>query len=64
VAKQHVSFGIGYEISNKFALNAGYTHAFKETISENGTTPTSPVPVTLKSTLSEDSIEFGVTWRF
>ncbi len=64
VAKQHVSFGIGYEISNKFALNAGYTHAFKETISENGTTPTSPVPVTLKSELSEDSIEFGVTWRF
>ncbi len=64
VAKQHVSVGIGYEISNKFALNAGYSHAFKQTISESGTTPTSPVPVTLKSELSEDSIEFGITWRF
>ena len=64
VAKQHVSFGIGYELSNKFALNAGYTHAFKETLSETGTTPTSPTPVTLKSTLSEDSVEFGITWRF
>ncbi|MDA8240375.1 MAG: outer membrane protein transport protein [Nitrospiraceae bacterium] len=64
VAKQHVSFGIGYELSNKFALNAGYTHAFEQTISESGTTPTSPTPVTLKSTLSEDSVEFGITWRF
>jgi len=64
VAKQHATVGIGYEISNRFALNAGYTHAFKETISENGTTPTSPVPVTLQSKLSEDSLEFGFTWRF
>jgi len=64
VAKQHIAFGIGYEISNKFALNAGYTHAFEESISESGTSPTSPVPTTLKSTLSEDSLEFGFTWRF
>jgi len=64
VAKQHISFGIGYEISSKFALNAGYTHAFKETITESGTTPTSPAPTTLSSSLSEDSIEFGLTWRF
>ncbi len=64
VAKQHVTVGIGYEISNKFAINAGYTHAFKETISETGTSPTSPVPTTLSSSLSEDSIEFGITWRF
>lgn len=64
VAEQHISFGIGYELSNKFALNAGYTHAFEHSISEIGTTPTSPVPVSLKSTLSENSIEFGITWRF
>lgn len=64
VAKQHVTFGIGYEISSKFALNAGYTHAFKETISESGTSPTSPANTTLSSTLSEDSLEFGLTWRF
>lgn len=64
VAEQHIAFGIGYEFSNKFALNAGYTHAFEHSISESGTTPTSPVPVSLKSTLSEDSIELGFTWRF
>jgi long-chain fatty acid transport protein len=63
VAEQHISFGIGYELSNKFALNAGYTHAFEHSISESGTTPTG-VPVSLKSTLSEDSIELGFTWRF
>ena len=64
VAKQHIAFGIGYEISNKFAINAGYTHAFKETITESGTSPTSPASTSLSSTLSEDSIEFGLTWRF
>ena len=64
VAEQHITFGIGYEFSNKFALNAGYTHAFEHSISESGTTPTSPVPVSLKSTLSENSIEVGFTWRF
>ena len=62
--KQHMSFGIGYEISNKFALNAGYTHGFKSTISETGTSPTSPAPTTISSSLTEDSIEFGFTWRF
>ncbi|MCL5024558.1 MAG: outer membrane protein transport protein [Nitrospirae bacterium] len=63
IAKQHISFGAGYEISKSFALNAGYTHAFKETISESGTTFTGQ-PATLQSSLSEDSLEFGFTWRF
>ena len=63
IAKQHATVGIGYEISNRFALNAGYTHAFKETLTEKGTNVFGQ-PTTLQSTLSEDSIEFGVTWRF
>jgi long-chain fatty acid transport protein len=63
IVKQHISFGIGYEISKRFAVNAGYTHAFKETITENGTTFTGQ-PTTLQSRLSEDSLEFGFTWRF
>ncbi len=63
IVKQHVTAGIGYEISNKLAINAGYTHAFKETIKESGTDPLGQ-PATLESTLSEDSIEFGITWRF
>lgn len=63
IVKQHATVGIGYEFSSKFALNAGYTHAFKEHMSESGTNIAAQ-PVTLQSGLSEDSIEFGITWRF
>jgi len=63
IVKQHATVGVGYEISNRFALNAGYTHAFKETITESGTSPEGQ-PVTLSSSLSENSLEFGLTWRF
>lgn len=63
IVKQHITFGIGYEISKRFAVNAGYTHAFEEDISQSGT-DFAGQPVTLKSTLSEDSLEFGFTWRF
>ncbi len=63
IVKQHITAGFGYEFSKKFALNAGYTHAFKETISENGTNLFGQ-PTTLQSSLSEDSVEFGMTFRF
>ncbi len=63
IVKQHVTLGAGYEISKSFALNAGYTHAFKETITESGTA-VNGAPATLQSSLSEDSLEFGFTWRF
>jgi long-chain fatty acid transport protein len=61
--KQHATVGLGYEFSPKFALNAGYTHAFKTTVKERGT-DLNGQPVTLESSLGEDSIEFGITWRF
>lgn len=63
IVKQHITFGVGYEISKRFAVNAGYTHAFKEDVNESGTN-FAGMPVTLKSTLYEDSVEFGFTWRF
>lgn len=63
IAKQHISFGIGYDISKQFAINAGYTHAFKETITESGSA-FGGAPATLQSNLSENSLEFGFTWRF
>lgn len=63
IVKQHLTFGIGYELSKRFAINAGYTHAFEETIRESGTNIAGQ-PVTLESRLSEDSLEFGFTWRF
>jgi long-chain fatty acid transport protein len=71
IVEHHITAGIGYEFSEKFAVNLGYMHAFEETIAENGFAPNPadaaglpPVPTTLESTLSEDSLEFGMTWRF
>lgn len=63
IVKQHITLGFGYEFTKKFVLNAGYTHAFKETINESGNNLLGQ-PATLKSSLSEDSIEFGMTFRF
>ena len=63
IVQHHITFGAGYEFTNRFAVHAGYTHAFEETISENGTNMAGQ-PVTLESSLSEDSLEFGLTWRF
>ncbi len=63
IVKQHVTMGVGYEFSKKFVVNAGYTHAFKETVTESGTNFAGQ-PTTLQSTLSEDSVEFGLTFRF
>lgn len=63
IVKQHVTVGFGYEFSKKFALNAGYTHGFKETITEHGIDIVGK-PTTFESKLSEDSLEFGMTFRF
>jgi long-chain fatty acid transport protein len=66
IVQHHVTAGVGYEFSKNFSVNLAYMHAFEETISETGTvpTPSGPAPVELESTLAEDSIEFGLTWRF
>jgi long-chain fatty acid transport protein len=63
VVEQHVSLGMGYEFSPTFAINLGYMHAFEKSIKENGTDLTGQ-PVSLESSLSEDSLDFGLTWRF
>jgi long-chain fatty acid transport protein len=58
-----VTFGIGYEFSPAFSINLGYVHGFEKSISESGT-DIAGQPVNLKSTLSENSFDFGLTWRF
>lgn len=63
IVEQHLTFGIGYRFSERFSLHLGYMHAFEETITESGT-DIAGQPVELESTLSEDSIDFGFTWRF
>ncbi len=63
VVEHHITAGIGYEFSNRFSINLGYTHAFSNSIKEQGTAVNGQ-PVSIESNLSEDSIEFGLTWRF
>lgn len=66
IVESHLSLGIGYQFSERFAMNLGYVHAFEKTISESGTANFGggDFPVTLESDLSEDSYEFGLSWRF
>lgn len=63
VVEQHITLGFTYEISKTMALNFAYMHALEADVVETGTGPAG-APVTLKSTLSEDSLEAGLAWRF
>lgn len=63
IVEQHITFGMGYYFSDKFSLHLGIMNAFEQDIEESGLDITGN-PVTLESTLSEKSIDFGLTWRF
>jgi long-chain fatty acid transport protein len=59
LVETHLTCGIGYDFSERFGVNLGYTHGFAKSISETGLGPT-----TIGSKLAEDSIEVGLSWRF
>jgi long-chain fatty acid transport protein len=63
VVENHITCGIGYDFTKTFGIHLGYVHAFSKGISESGTALNGQ-PVTLTSNLSEDSFDFGLTWRF
>ncbi len=63
VVEQHLTFGIGYQFTDSLIVNLGFMHAFENTVSESGTNPFGQ-PVTIESSLSENSLDFGLTWRF
>ena len=63
IAMHHITFGVGYELSKRFVLNAGYMHAFRQHFTERGTNIAGQQTV-IESKLSQDSIEFGLIWRF
>jgi long-chain fatty acid transport protein len=62
VVESHLTLGFGYQFSPAFSLDLGYVHAFEETIKDSGTFMGEPT--TFESSLSEDSLDFGLTWRF
>ena len=58
ITENHVTIGAGYEFSPKFTLNLGYKKALAKTVTETSG------PVTLKSKLSEDAYDLGLTFKF
>jgi long-chain fatty acid transport protein len=63
VVENHVSFGFSYHFNGSSSVDIGYTHAFKSTISEQGTNVLG-LPTTLSSSLSENSIDVGFRFLF
>ena len=68
VVEHHLAAGIGYQLTKTVSIDMAYTHAFEKTIKETGTVfnPAAgfPSPATIEASLYEDSLEFGITWRF
>ncbi len=63
IVEHHITAGIGYKFTDDFSLDLGFVYAIENTITETGTDPFGQ-PVTIESTLSETSLDFGLTWRF
>ncbi|EMG35629.1 long-chain fatty acid transport protein [Desulfocurvibacter africanus PCS] len=63
IVEHHLTFGVGWSFTPRFTVDAGYMHAFKNTIEESGTALNGQ-PASIESTLQESSIELGLTWRF
>jgi len=63
IVEQHLTLGFGYKFSDKFSAHLGYMRALEQKIKESGF-DIAGAPVTLESTLSESSLDFGLAWRF
>jgi long-chain fatty acid transport protein len=63
IVEHHVTLGIGYQFTDAFSLDLGFVYAVENTMTETGKDLTGQ-PVKLESTLSETSLDFGLTWRF
>jgi long-chain fatty acid transport protein len=63
IVEHHITAGIGYKFTDYFSLDLGFVYAFENSMTESGTDPFGTA-VTIESTLSETSIDFGLTYRF
>lgn len=65
IVQHHVSFGLSYEINNKWTVHAGYYHSFQNTESGPYYSPMGAVPGTrVTNKLEEDSISVGFTLKY
>ncbi len=69
VSEQHITVGVGYEITETFAVDFAYVHAFEKTVSAGGTmcfnnSCSQSAQTTAGAKNAQDSISVGVSWRF
>ncbi len=64
IVETHLTAGIGYQISKKLSVDLGFTHAFKNRIRETGTFMGFKNEASIESSLQENSIDLGITYRF
>ncbi len=57
IVEHHVTLGMGYQINEKFILNLSWVHAFENTVK-------SDYVAGLESTMYQDTIDVGLSWRF
>jgi len=62
--EHHITAGVSYDLTPTFSVQAGYVHAFENTLKETGTGPDGITSASFESSLYEDSIDLGFTWRF
>jgi long-chain fatty acid transport protein len=63
IVQHHLTLGVGWQLRPDLVLNLSYMHAFEESFSQTGTGPAG-TPVTMRSDLSEDSVDVALTWRY
>ncbi len=63
IVENHLTAGVGYDVTERFAVNVGFMYAFENTLSAHGTNLVGQ-PTTIKSRLSETGVDLGLSWRF
>jgi long-chain fatty acid transport protein len=60
IVEQHITLGLGYDLSKKVGVSLGYKYALNKTMSEKD----SSGGVTLESQLKEQALDFALLFRF
>jgi long-chain fatty acid transport protein len=62
ITEHHLTLGASYDVTDRFTILAGFVHSFSNTVSSTGTFAAQAT--TISSSLYENAIDFGLTWRF
>lgn len=63
VVEHHLTLGMGYQINDDLVLNIAWVHAFENTQKSSVAVGT-PAEASVESSLYEDTIDVGLSWRF